>query len=314
MVQVVACVVADEWQHRHWVAADHAGCAGSGRGGLRGQGRTHEDAVGPAAGFGHQRDGGLAAAAEEDRVDLHAVWRVVVVREHVDLVDRGAEARVRVRCRTAGLRSPVVAQPVGQVRWSLVGHAFPPDAALIGQRNVGEDVVALGDGAHGVRVGGPAGARSHAEQAVLRVDAAQLAVLADAHPVDVIAQSFGLPAFDGWIQQRQVGLAAGRWEGRGNVVRLVLRAGQLQDEHVLCEPAFIAGHGRGDAQRVALLAQQRVAAVARTVGHDGALFREVHDPLVFVAWPWNIFLAWFQGCADRVQGRNEEGVLGFHLA
>src|SRR3954453_14400684 len=47
--------------------------------------------------------------------------------EHVDLADRRAEPRVRVRGGTAGLGGPLVALPVGQVRRGLLGHAFPPD-------------------------------------------------------------------------------------------------------------------------------------------------------------------------------------------
>src|SRR5690606_23046299 len=94
VVQVVAGVVADEWQHRHWVAADLAGGTRGSSRGFRGQGRAHEDAVGPAACLGDQRDGGLAAATEQDCIDLHAIRRVVVSGEHVDLVDWSAEARV----------------------------------------------------------------------------------------------------------------------------------------------------------------------------------------------------------------------------
>jgi hypothetical protein len=35
-----------------------------------------------------------------------------------------------------------------------------------------------------------------------------------------------------------------------------LRAGQLEDQHVLGEPALVARHHAGDPQRVALLAEQ----------------------------------------------------------
>ena len=48
---------------------------------------------------------------------------------------------------------------------------------------------------------------------------------------------------------------------------------------MLGEPALVAGHHRGDAQGVALLAQQGVAAVAGAVGPDLAVFREVDDVL-----------------------------------
>ena len=45
-------------------------------------------------------------------------------------------------------------------------------------------------------------------------------------------------------------------------MRLALRILDAEDQHVLGEPAFAARLVRGDAQRMALLAEQRVAAVA----------------------------------------------------
>src|SRR3546814_17032929 len=59
---------------------------------------------------------------------------------------------------------------------------------------------------------------------------------------------------------------------------LARRILDAEDEHVLGQPTLAARLVRGDAQRVALLAQQRVAAVARAVGLDAELVREVHDP------------------------------------
>ena len=56
VVEVVAGVVADERQHRHRVAAHDADLADRGGGGLRGERRAQERAVGPVAGLGDQRD------------------------------------------------------------------------------------------------------------------------------------------------------------------------------------------------------------------------------------------------------------------
>src|ERR1700761_6900739 len=92
------------------------------------------------------------------------------------------------------------------------------------------------------------------------------ASLAEAHPGDVVADGLDLPAGDRRGEHGQVGLAAGRGEGRGDVLRLALRRRPLADPHVLGEPALVAGHHRGDAQRVALLAEQGVAAVAGAEG------------------------------------------------
>ena len=63
-----------------------------------------------------------------------------------------------------GVRGPVVALPVREVLGDLVGHALPPHSAVVRESHVGEDGVAAGDRVHGVRVGGPAGSRRHAEQ------------------------------------------------------------------------------------------------------------------------------------------------------
>ena len=46
-------------------------------------------------------------------------------------------------------------------------------------------------------------------------------------------------------------------------MRFALRILDADDQHVLGEPAFAARLVAGDAQRVAFLAEQRVAAVAR---------------------------------------------------
>ncbi len=50
---------------------------------------------------------------------------------------------------------------------------------------------------------------------------------------------------------------------------------------MLGQPALVACLVRGNPQGVAFLAQQRVAAIARTVGLDRELFREVHDETAF---------------------------------
>ena len=78
----------------------------------------------------------------------------------------------------------------------------------------------------------------------------------------------------------EVGLAARRRERGGDVVHAALGARDLEDEHVLGEPALVARDHRRDAQREALLAEQRVAAVARAERPDLARLGEVHDPLL----------------------------------
>ena len=177
------------------------------------------------------------------------------------------------------LGRPVLALPVGHVGRGLVGHALPPDVAVVGQRGVGEDAVAV-EREDGVGVGVGVGARRDAEEAGLGVDGVEAAVGAELHPADVVADRLDLPALDGGDEHGQVRLAAGGREGAGDVAGLALGGGELQDEHVLGHPAVVAGHDRGDAQREALLAEQRVAAVARAEGDDLAGLGEVDDVLV----------------------------------
>src|SRR5262249_41309419 len=151
-----------------------------GGGGFGGQRGAHVYAVDPVTSLRHQRDRGLTAAAEEDRVDRHAVWGLVLVGEDRALLGRRTEAAGRVAGPLVQVRRPVLAVPVDQVRRRLA-HALPPDVAVIGTRDVGEQRVALGHGAHRVRVGLVVGARGHTEQAVLRVHRVQPAVLAEPH-------------------------------------------------------------------------------------------------------------------------------------
>ncbi len=73
---------------------------------------------------------------------------------------------------------------------------------------------------------------------------------------------------------------------------------------MLGEPALLASHGRGDAQRIALLAQQRVAAVAGTDAPDGALFREMGNKTAIWGQIAERVQAWnpiVRACLDAIQ-------------
>lgn len=78
---------------------------------------------------------------------------------------------------------------------------------------------------------------------------------------------------------------------------------------MLGQPALVTAHGGGDAQCEALLAQQRVAAVARAIRPDLARFGVVHDVLGLVARPGHVLLAGFQRSAHGVHAGNE---VAFH--
>ena len=74
---------------------------------------------------------------------------------------------------------------------------------------------------------------------------------------------------------------------------------------MLGQPALVVRDGGGDAQRVALLAQERVAAVAGSVRPDRPLLREVRDVLRRVARPSDVVLTRLQGCAHGVHALDE---------
>ena len=107
----------------------------------------------------------------------------------------------------------------------------------------------------------------------------------------------------------EIRLAAGRGEGAGDVVHRARRGRQLEDQHVLGEPALLVRHDRGDAQREALLAEQGIAAVAGAERPDLARLREVRDRLGRVAGPGHIVLAGLERSAERVHAGDELAVV-----
>ena len=122
------------------------------------------------------------------------------------------------------------------------------------------------------------------------------------------------PSFEkllGRDQHGEVRLAASAGEGGGDVGLLAIGALDAGDQHVLGQPAFFAGHHRGDPQREALLAQQCVAAVARAVAPDDPLLGKVDDVLVLgigAARPGHVLLPGAERHADRVQALDEFAV------
>ncbi len=218
-----------------------------------------------------------------------------------------------MRGRSLRLGCPVLAAPVGQVGGRCVGHALPPHVAVVGERGVGEDAVAA-HRLHGVGVGLHARARGHPEEPGLGVDGVEASVGAELHPADVVPDGLHLPSRDGGDEHGQIGLAARRREGAGDVAHIAFGGGELEDEHVLGEPVVVAGHDRRDAQGEAFLPQQGVAAVARSVGPDLAGLGEMHDVLALgVTRPRHIRLARLERMSHRMQAGHELAVIAEHL-
>ena len=169
--------------------------------------------------------------------------------------------------------------PCQSIRWPaasllMPSHQTSPSSV---SATLVKMMFSLSDG-HGVEVGLFGGARGDAEEAGFRVDRVEAGrpvrglIQAMSSPMVVIFQPFEALRRN---QHGEVGLAAGGREGGGDVVLLALGRFDAEDQHVLGQPALVARHVRGDAQREALLAEQRIAAVAGTVGPDFAGFREM---------------------------------------
>ena len=83
---------------------------------------------------------------------------------------------------------------------------------------------------------------------------------------------------------------------------------------MLREPALLARHDRGDAQREAFLPEQRVAAVAAAEGPDLLGLGIMHDVLMLlVAGPGDVLLPRRKRGSNRVHARNEVAVGPHHL-
>ncbi len=242
MLEVGGHVVAAEGQHREWIEAELTDLAECGGGLLRRHRRAEEHTVPPVEGLADERHDGGAAAAEEEGIDRHSGRVLPLAGDRGRLLRRDREAGVRVSGWVLGVGGPVVPVPVDGVCRRVGGHPLPPDVSVVGQGRVREDRV-LADRRHRVRVGLLARPRRHPEEARLRIDRVETAVVAELHPGDVVADRLHRPAGQSRDQHRQVRLATRRREGPGHVFHLAVRRGQLQDQHVLCHPALVVGHG-----------------------------------------------------------------------
>ena len=198
------------------------------------------------------------------------------------------------------LRRPLVALPVEALGGRLVRHAFPPHAAFGRERDVGEDAcsstsVAIAFGLVFADVPGATPKKPASGLIARSRPFASGLIQAMSSPT---VQTFQ-PSKPCWRNQHgEIRFAAGAGERRRDVGLLALRILDAEDQHVLGHPAFVARDVRSDAQREAFLAQQRVAAVARTVRPDLARFREMDDVLLFVARPRHILLPGRERRAD----------------
>ena len=75
---------------------------------------------------------------------------------------------------------------------------------------------------------------------------------------------------------------------------------------MLGEPALVARHHRGDAQRQALFAEQGIAAIAGAEGPDFARFGKLDDPFLFLTTgPGDVLRSGHKRRANRMHARHE---------
>src|SRR4029077_11460885 len=221
----------------------------------------------PIEGLSHKRNNAPSAAAEKDGIDRHAV-RVLPLRgDHRALAGWRGGAGIWMSRSARGRRSPWPAQPVDQFGGLFGSHLLPPYVAVRSHCAIREDGILRG-GEHGIPVRFHARSGSDAKESVLRVDGIEAAVGAELHPSYVVSYGLHFPPRYGRDHHGEVGLAAGRGERASEILGLAGGVGHLEDEHVFRHPAFITGLHRSDAQRVTLLAEQRIATVAGAVGPD----------------------------------------------
>ena len=144
----------------------------------------------------------------------------------------------------------------------LLGHSLPPNSSILSQSHIAEYRVPEYC-SHGNRIARHARPRRHPEEPVLRVDCPQLPVAVRSKPGNVVPDHRHFVARQFRAHHGKVCLAARRWEGGGDVLLDAVGPGDPGDEHVLCQPALLASHGRAEPESETFLAEQRVAAVAR---------------------------------------------------
>ena len=134
-------MVAAERQHRERIAPDLTD--GPCRRGRRfgSHCRRFIDAFFPSARFDDQWHGIRASRAEDECGDRHTRWVIPFRIERWTLLRRHGESRIGMRRLASAAGCPRLPLPIGQMRGRLLRQTFPPDIAVIGQRNVGEDHV-----------------------------------------------------------------------------------------------------------------------------------------------------------------------------
>ena len=186
----------------------------------------------PVERFHDQRHHRSAAASKKNGIDRNALGIFPFRSDCRALVCGNGESCIGVGGGAAGAGCPGAAKPVDEMTGFLLRHSLPPDVTVRCEGAIGEDRISR-HRVHRIGIRFHPGARSHTKETRLRVDGVEPAILAEFHPGNVIADRLHFPAGHRRNDHRQVRLAACGRERARNVLHFTLRAGELQNQHML---------------------------------------------------------------------------------
>src|ERR687896_301427 len=138
VLPIIVHVIAAKRQHRHRIAAH--GRLSRGRCGRFGpHSRREVYTMLPVVGLEHQGKVLADPPAKDEGADRHTTRVLPVGIDGGTLACGGCETGIRMRRWGTASGGPIVTLPIDEVFWGFLGHAFPPDIAIVGQGYIGED-------------------------------------------------------------------------------------------------------------------------------------------------------------------------------
>ena len=238
-------MIAAERNHGKRVAANFADRAGGSSSFFRTHGCCKIDTEIPVSRLINKRNRITAAPAENKGTDRYTFRIFPVGIKRRTLTCRRGKTGIRMRRNPSAIRRPAITLPIDQfIRWNL-GHALPPDISVRGHGDIGKDTV-LCKSRHGIRIRLFRGTRSNAEKAIFRVNSMKATIITRLDPRNIISDSRHLPALKrfGGNKHGKICLTTGTRECGANIRFFTFRRFNTENQHMLCKPAFIPGHGR----------------------------------------------------------------------
>src|SRR5579862_1602242 len=112
------------------------------------------------------------------------------------------------------------------------------------------------------------------------------------HPCNVISDAFDFPSWYRRDEHGKIRFSASAGKRSGKVFLFALGISDAHNQHMLCKPALIPCHHRGNSQGKTLLSQKGISSIAAPIRPNAAALWEMHDILLIgMARPGQIFLA-----------------------